>query len=72
AVALIVGTAELLSVLADQLSLTGGVWDVVAHLDLNLLGYLIVGLFVVTWGIALAVWHFGHIEERWALSARKT
>jgi high-affinity nickel-transport protein len=72
AVALIVGTAELLSVLADQLSLTGGAWDVVAHLDLNLLGYLIVGLFVVTWGIALAVWHFGHIEERWALSARKT
>jgi nickel/cobalt transporter (NiCoT) family protein len=72
AVALIVGTAELLSVLADRLSLTGGVWDVVANLDLNLLGYLIVGLFVVTWAVALAVWHFGHIEERWALSARKT
>jgi high-affinity nickel-transport protein len=72
AVALIVGTAELLSVLADRLSLTGGVWDVVANLDLNLLGYLIVGLFVVTWALALAVWHFGHIEERWALSARKT
>ena len=72
AVALIVGTAELLSVLADQLSLSGGLWDVVGHLDLNLLGYLIVGLFVVTWAIALAVWHFGHIEERWALSARKT
>jgi high-affinity nickel-transport protein len=22
-------------------------------------------MFVATWAIALAVWHLGHIEERW-------
>ena len=27
---------------------------------------MIVGLFVATWAIALAVWHFGKIEERWS------
>jgi high-affinity nickel-transport protein len=27
---------------------------------------VIAGLFVVTWAVALAVWHFGHIEERWS------
>jgi high-affinity nickel-transport protein len=66
AVALLVGATELLSVLADRLSLTGGVWDVVTNLDLNLVGYAIVALFVLTWAVALAVWRFGHLEERWA------
>jgi high-affinity nickel-transport protein len=66
AVALLIGTLELLSVLADRLSLRGGLWDLVAGLDLNIVGYAIVGLFVVTWAIALAVWRFGRIEERWS------
>jgi len=66
AVALIVGTIELLSVLAEKLSLTGGIWDFASNLDLNVVGYVIVGLFVVTWAIALTVWHFGRIEDRWS------
>jgi high-affinity nickel-transport protein len=66
AVALLVGTTELVAVFADKLSLTGGVWEFASNLDLNLVGYAIAGLFVITWIVALAVWHFGHIEERWA------
>jgi high-affinity nickel-transport protein len=66
AVALIVGSVELLAVFADKLSLNGGIWGFVSHLDLNVVGYFIVGLFVATWAIALAVWHFGRIEERWS------
>jgi high-affinity nickel-transport protein len=66
AVALIVGSVELLAVFADKLSLNGGIWGFVSHLDLNIVGYFIVGLFVCTWAIALAVWHFGRIEERWS------
>ena len=27
---------------------------------------MIVGLFVVTWVVALAVWRYGRIEERWS------
>ena len=66
AVALLIGTIELMSVLADKLSLTGMPWDLVSNLDLNLVGYAIVGLFVLTWGIALAVWHLGDIERKWS------
>jgi high-affinity nickel-transport protein len=66
AVALLIGAVELLSVLADRLGLTGGVWDLVARVNLNALGYVVVGLFVLTWTGALAVWRFGHIEERWS------
>jgi nickel/cobalt transporter (NiCoT) family protein len=66
AVALLIGTIELLAVFADKLSLTGGIWGLASGLDLNLVGYAIVGLFVATWVVALGVWHFGHLEERWS------
>ncbi|MQY27355.1 Nickel transporter NicT [Nocardia aurantia] len=65
AVALIVGTIELLGLLADRFGWSGGLWDRLAGLDLNLVGYLIVGLFVLTWVIALATWRYGRIEQRW-------
>jgi high-affinity nickel-transport protein len=65
AVALLIGTAELLSILADRLGLTGGLWDWLANLDLNTIGYGIVVVFVLVWAGALAVWRFGRIEERW-------
>jgi nickel/cobalt transporter (NiCoT) family protein len=70
AVALLIGGIELLAVLADELALTGGVWDVVAGIDLDAIGYLVVGLFVLTWAIAIAVWRLGRIEERWSAELR--
>jgi high-affinity nickel-transport protein len=71
-VALLIGSIELLSVLADKLGLTGGVWGFVANIDLNVVGYLIVAMFIVTWMIALAVWRFGRIEERWSRHLQET
>ena len=66
AVALVIGTIELGGLVADHLSLTGGFWDWLQGIDLNVLGYIIVGMFVATWAIAVAVWHYGRIEERWS------
>ena len=37
-----------------------------AGFNLNAAGFVIVGLFVATWVVALGVWHFGHVEERWS------
>ena len=53
AVAFIVGSIELLSI-------TG-----IANVDLNSVGYFIVGLFALTWTLALIVWRVGRIEEKW-------
>jgi high-affinity nickel-transport protein len=66
AVAFAVGSVELLSVAAGHLGLHGGFWTWVSGLNLNLLGYLIAGLFVLTWAVSIAVWRLGRIEERWA------
>ncbi len=72
AVALLIGTAELLSILAEKLGLTGGMWAWIGGLDLNKIGYGIVAIFVIVWGTALAVWKFGRIEERWTANLRTT
>jgi high-affinity nickel-transport protein len=66
AVALVIGTIELVGVLADRLSITSGPLASLAHVNLDYAGYAIVGLFVLAWVIALSVWHFGRIEERWS------
>jgi len=62
-VALVIGTIELMSVLADRLALTGQPWAFVSGLDLNYVGYAIAALFAVTWIAAVAVWRFGRIGE---------
>lgn len=65
AVALIIGTVELLGLLADQLDLHGPFWDWIAGLDLNTVGFVIVGLFFATWALALLVWKAARIEQKW-------
>jgi nickel/cobalt transporter (NiCoT) family protein len=66
AVALLIGSIELLGLLAEELGLSGGFWDWIAGIDLNAVGFVIVGMFVATWAVALLVWRVGRIEERWA------
>jgi high-affinity nickel-transport protein len=70
AVALVIGTIELMQVFTDKLSLSGGVWDFFTGLDLNYVGYAIVGLFAMTWAIAVAIWRLGRIEEKWTAGLR--
>jgi high-affinity nickel-transport protein len=66
AVALVIGTVELLGLAADKLGLRGVFWTWIAGIDLNTVGYLIVGMFIATWAIAWLIWRFAHIEERWS------
>jgi high-affinity nickel-transport protein len=68
AVALIIGTVELVSVLVDQLAITSGPLAAIGSVPLDYAGYGIVGMFVLAWATALAVWRFGHIEARWSAS----
>jgi nickel/cobalt transporter (NiCoT) family protein len=66
AVALIIGTIELVSILVDKLGIRSGPLAALAGVDLNYVGYAIVGLFVITWILALGVWRFGKIEQKWS------
>lgn len=68
-VALLIGSVELLSLLAEQLGWAGGFWDWIGGIDLNTIGFVIVALFIATWVVALLIWRYGHIEEKWAAPA---
>ncbi|HYP68328.1 MAG TPA: HoxN/HupN/NixA family nickel/cobalt transporter [Thiobacillaceae bacterium] len=64
AVALVIGSIELLQVLIGVLVLKGPIYDYVGGLDLGALGYVIVGLFLLVWGVSAALWKLRRIEER--------
>jgi high-affinity nickel-transport protein len=66
AVALAIGSIELLQVLATKLDLTTGFFGWLQGLDFSNMGYGVVGLFVVTWAVSVVVWKRSRIEERWS------
>jgi high-affinity nickel-transport protein len=68
AVALLIGSIELVSVLHDRLGLTDAATGWVAALDLGHVGFVVVGLFVLVWAVAVAYWRLARVEERWGPS----
>jgi high-affinity nickel-transport protein len=68
-VALFIGTVEILGLIGQETSLSGGFWDYMQNFNVNRAGFIIVGVFVITWIVALAIWHFGQIERKWELQA---
>jgi high-affinity nickel-transport protein len=71
-VALLIGSIELLDLFAGQLGWRGPFWDWLGGLDLNTVGLVVVGIFVITWVVALLVWRYGRIEEKWSVPAEST
>ena len=68
AVALLIGGIEIVSILTHKVGITGGPLATIAQINLNDVGFWIVGLFAATWVVALVVWRLGRIEERWSAS----
>ena len=65
AICFFIGTVEVLGLLPQELHLKGRFWDDMANFDINKAGFVIVGMFVVTWAVALLVWRYAHVEEKW-------
>jgi high-affinity nickel-transport protein len=62
-----IGTIELATVISSK----AGFSDVqpfayISTIDLNRIGYFIVGVFLVTWLGSVAIWKFGRLEQRYA------
>jgi high-affinity nickel-transport protein len=64
AVALVIGTIELLQVLIGILQIRGPFFDRIAALDFGVLGYVIVGMFLFAWALSVAYWKLGRMEQR--------
>ncbi|CAM5514302.1 Nickel transporter NicT [Streptomyces canus] len=72
AVAFFIGTIELVGVLHDKFDLTDALTTWIADIDLDNVGYVIVGLFVVVWAAAIAYWRLAKVEQRWAVRPADT
>ncbi|WP_433235937.1 HoxN/HupN/NixA family nickel/cobalt transporter [Actinomadura nitritigenes] len=65
AVAFIIGTIEIVGLLHDDAGLDDPVTNWVAGLNLDNVGFIIVGLFVAVWAAAIAYWRLAGVERRW-------
>jgi nickel/cobalt transporter (NiCoT) family protein len=65
AICFFIGTIEVLGLLPMELHMHGGFWDFMENFNINTAGFVIVGMFVLTWAAALGLWKYGHIEEKW-------
>ncbi|MDR5818749.1 HoxN/HupN/NixA family nickel/cobalt transporter [Caballeronia sp. LZ033] len=64
-VALAVGSIEGLGLIADKLHLSGAFWNWVGELNENfgLLGYAVIGIFVVSWIVSAVIYHIKDYDE---------
>ena len=64
-VALVVGGIEALGLLGDKFHLTGIFWNLVGNLNnhFGLIGYFIVGLFVLSWLFSMALYRWGKFDD---------
>jgi high-affinity nickel-transport protein len=72
AIAAVIGTIELGGLIASELNLSGAFWNWFENININILGFVIVAMFIATWAIALSVWRYGRIEERWSAHLGET
>jgi high-affinity nickel-transport protein len=67
-ICIFIGGIETLSLIPLEVhgvSQTSGFWGFMYNFNINTAGFVIVGMFIVTWAAAILIWHFGHIEQRW-------
>ena len=67
-----IGTIEVLGLLPQELHLTGGFWNWMASFDINKAGFVIVGMFVLTFVTALLIWKYGNVEAKWTAKLSHT
>ena len=65
AICYFIGTIEILGLVPQELHWHGGFWKFMENFDINKAGFVIVGMFIVTWLLAVVVWKFGKIEQKW-------
>jgi nickel/cobalt transporter (NiCoT) family protein len=53
-------------VLADPAHITTDPLSAIADIPLDYAGYGIVALFFIAWTVALAVWRYDRIEQKWS------
>ncbi len=62
-IALVIGTVEFLSIIADRFNLHGGLWNWVGDLDFEVIGYLIIIIFVASWVTSTVIYKVKRYDQ---------
>lgn len=62
-VALFIGFIELAQILTPKLGLNSGFWKWIQNLNFGSMGYLLVGLFIISWGVSYLMWKMLRLEN---------
>jgi high-affinity nickel-transport protein len=65
-----IGSIEVLGLLPTELHWHGAFWNFMSNFNINAAGFIIVGMFILTWVGALMIWKYGHVEEKWSAKLR--
>ena len=61
--ALIVGAIEVITIIAMEFNLTGGIWDYLGYLNFGVLGGIIIGLFIASWFISTIIYKVKRYDD---------
>jgi nickel/cobalt transporter (NiCoT) family protein len=70
AICFFIGTIEVFGLLPMELHIHGAFWNFMENFNINTAGFVIVGMFVLTWAVALCIWKYGRVEEKWSARLR--
>jgi high-affinity nickel-transport protein len=61
--ALCIGIIELAQILTPKLGLNNGIWKWMQDLNFGNMGYLLVGLFIISWAVSYLIWKVLRLEN---------
>ncbi|WP_431602561.1 hypothetical protein [Clostridium pasteurianum] len=61
--ALCIGFIELAQILRFKFGLNTGIWRRIQNIDYSGIGYLLVGLFIISWGVSYMIWKMLRFEN---------
>ncbi|MDE1768337.1 MAG: HoxN/HupN/NixA family nickel/cobalt transporter [Candidatus Micrarchaeota archaeon] len=63
AVAIMIGTIELLQVVSLEFKITGGFWGWINAISFETLGFGIIALFMASWAVALLIYRYKNLDD---------
>ena len=62
-IAFAIGGVEVLSIIGERFHLSGGIWTLVDRLDFGLIGFAIIGIFIVSWTVSTLVYRWKRYDS---------
>jgi len=60
----VIGIIEVFQVFSQELGWTANFWVWLQNLDFNIMGFMLVGMFIVVWALAIVVWKVARLDQK--------